>query len=192
MPRKATSPDDLSKLQALPESLAQAIEHAARGLRPLLAREKVPGLDLESAILARGRNGAVAHCPIKLRRAISVADLSKQPHVVGVLIAMGKSSERVTEATLEPGAYAVKLRPVCHDQFAFDLLRSDGTRALAVPALPTRGKPPPPTAMARFYGIDIDINPLDDILNPFHTYICFSFLWWRGCLDFPTPTFPHP
>jgi hypothetical protein len=192
MPRKAPSSGDLSKLQTLPNALAQAIEYAARGLRPLLAREKVAGLDLETAILTRGRNGAVAHCPIKLRRTIRVADLSKRPHVVGVLIAMGRSSERVTAATLDPGTYAVKLRPVGHDQFAFDLLRSDGKRALAVPALQTRGKPPPTTAIARFYGIDIEINPLDDIINPFHTYICFSFLWWRGCLNFPTPTFPYP
>ncbi len=117
MPRKTPSLNDLSKLQALPNSLAQAIEQAARGLGPLLAREKVASLGLETAILARGRNGAVAHCPIKLRRPIRVADLSKRAHLVGVLIAMGRSSERVTEAILEPGAYAVKLRPVGHGQF---------------------------------------------------------------------------
>jgi hypothetical protein len=191
MPRKTPSPDDLSKLEALPKSLSQAIEHAARGLRPLLAREKVAGLDLETAILARSRNGAMAHCPIKLRRPIRVAELSKEPHVVGVLIAMGRFSERVTEAPLEPGAYVVKLRPAGHDQFAFDLLRSDGKRALAVPAMQTHDKPPPATAIA-FYGIDIDIDRLDDVTNPYGSVFCISFLWERACYRSDTPIFPYP
>ena len=75
----------------------------------------------------------------------------------------------------------MQLRRTCADRFAFDMLRADGSRAVA-------GRAEPPEAVAllrpisiRLPGSDIDINRLDDILNPFCDTICISFLGWREC-----------
>ena len=183
---------ELARLADLHEKVPSAFETAARGLRPLLKRERTGGLALEATVLSRGEKGGVAHCPVRLKKPMRVAELFKRPNVVGVVVTTRTARERVTRSRLEPGAYAVRLRPIACDLFAFDLLRADGSCALAAPAELSHAPPPASTTLSRFYGIDIQIDPLDDIINPYHMYICLSFLWWRVCLDFPRPTFPGP
>jgi hypothetical protein len=159
---------------------------ATRALGPLLKREKTGGIATEATIYSRTEQGALAHCPVRLKSPIRVAELYRKPHVIGVVVTPTAVRERVTEVIVPPGAYAVKLRPVDCCGFAFDFIGADGGRALAAPAQMKPGQTPEEgTKLSGFYGIDIEVDPPDDILNPFHTYLCLSFLFWRTCLDFP-------
>jgi hypothetical protein len=191
MPRTSPIPRELAKFSALQEDFSAALSAATRALGPLLKREKTGGIATEAAIYSRTDRGAVAHVPVRLKSPIRVAELYRRPHVIGVLVAPNAIRERVTEVIVPPGAYAVKLRPVSCSEFAFDFIGADGRRTLAAPAQMKPGRTPEENArLSDFYGIDIEIDPPDDILNPFHTYLCLSFLFWRTCLDFPKRPVP--
>jgi hypothetical protein len=186
MPRSSGTPRELAQLAALDKDLSAAMSAATRALGPLLKREKTGGIATESTIYSRTEQGALAHCPVRLKSPIRVAELYRKPHVIGVVVTPSAVRERVTEVIVPPGAYAVKLRPVDCCGFAFDYIGADGGRALAAPAQMKPGQTPEEgTKLSGFYGIDIEVDPPDDILNPFHTYLCLSFLFWRTCLDFP-------
>ena len=191
MPRTSPIPHELAKLAALQEDFSAALSVATRALGPLLKREKTGGIATEAAIYSRTDRGAVAHVPVRLKSPIRVAELYRKSHIIGVIVAPTAVRERVTEVIVPPGAYAVKLRPVACCGFAFDFIGADGGRVLAAPAqLKPGGTPEDNARLKDFYGIDIEIDPPDDILNPFHTYLCLSFLTWRTCLDFPKPKGP--
>jgi hypothetical protein len=181
---KRTTGRSLSRFVQVGTSLQDAFGQAARGLRPVLEREGARDVDQRTVIFSRVGKGVVAHAPVRLGRPIQLRELLAKPHAVGVLMATQPLQERVTQAVLEPGTYVVKLRPVCPGKMAFDWIGADGKRAIATP---TDARPSTIELRIRIrvLGFDIDINELDDIINPFNDVICISFLHWRVCFDFP-------
>ncbi len=147
-------------------------------------------LSTERAIVSRVAGGVVSHAPIRLRRPIRVGQLYKRPHAVAALMTTRSLVDCLTQTTVVPGVYAVSLRPAGHDTFALDLYDSRGKRVLATSA-DRKPMPPLPRALSvTILGIDVDIDPLDDILNPYKHLICISILEWRRCFEIPPWIWP--
>lgn len=191
MPRTSTGKRTPPVLHTAHESIAAAWKQAARDLKPAFARLGGGELDLERGIVSAVPGGVVSHAPIRLRRPKRAADLWQRPHVVAALLTTRSLVDLVTEAIVLPGAYAVRLRPAAgHGRFAFDLHDATGKRVLATAA---DSKPTAAAARARSlscFGVDVDIDQLDDIVNPFEHVICLSFLEWRWCFGVPRWIWP--
>ena len=182
---RTTAPNNLRELAATETSLAAALREAVRPLRPALRRLKVRDIDMETAILSRVGAGAIAHAGVRLTRPIREIDLYRRPHVLGCLATTQPLEDLVTEAVLRPGAYVVQLRPVGGLDFAFDLLDAKGQRVIALPAHGGHSQKPGGGTTISIFGIDIEINNPDKILNPFKNLVCLSFLHWSWCFTVP-------
>jgi len=165
--------------------LTDALTQAAVSLRPLLRRMRADEISGATAILSRVGDAVLAHAPVRLRRPLREGDLYQRPHIVGMVVTTSALDERVTRTRLVPGVYAVTLRPVCGETFAFDLLDAGGERCLAAPAQAHKAAERQSARRISPFGFDVDIDNLDDIVNPYAHVICVSFLHWRVCFDIP-------
>lgn len=190
MPRASTTKRVPPLLHAAHESITAAWKQAARELKPALAKLGGAELDLERGIVSAVPGGVVSHVPVRLRRPMRGAELWKRAHVVAALMTTRSLIDRVTEAVVLPGSYAVRLRPAGRERFAFDLHDAAGRRVLATGA---ENKPMAMAARSQSlgcFGIDVDIDELDDILDPFKHVICVSILEWRWCFTVPPWIWP--
>ena len=183
--RPGSAPNYLRGLAETETSLAAALSEAVRPLRPALRRLKVHDIDVGTAILSRVGGGGIAHAGVRLKRPIRELDLYRRPHVLGCMATTQPLEDRVTEAVLSPGAYVVQLRPVGGLDFAFDLLGAKGQRVISVPAHGGPSQKPGGGTTIKIFGIDIEINNSDKILNPFKHLVCLSFLHWSTCFTVP-------
>lgn len=190
MPLKESSRHDCSKhLLAAAGSIDSAWQRAARDLDDILKKLGASRLAIDSAIVTRIPGGVVSHVPVRVQRPIKFGDFHRRPHAVAALLTTFPLVDRLTERTVEPGSYVVRLRPAGHEKFALDLFEPNGERSLSTLA-EQKPSPPSPRFSFRFLGIDVDIDPPDDILNPFKHLICLSFLHWRTCFEVPTKIWP--
>lgn len=171
-------------------ALAAAWEPAGRRLAPLLKKLGAAGLARERALATRVPGGMVSHVPTVLPKPVRYAELFERTHAVGALQTTRSLVSRVTQTTLLPGTYLVSLRPAGRETLAFDFLAPNGDRVFGTVAHAKMQQQVPPGISIRFLGIDVDIDPPDDILNPFKHLICVSFLHWRTCFEVPTWIWP--
>jgi hypothetical protein len=88
-----------------------------------LGTEGLRRLRLDSMIFCPVGGGVVAHALFKPKRAITIENLRRYAPIVGVQANTIPLIDPVTGTALKPGVYAVRLRPVGGDRFAFDYHR---------------------------------------------------------------------
>lgn len=190
MPRATTPKPIPPRLHAAHETITAAWTQAARDLKRVFKQLGGAELMSDRAIASKVPGGIVSHAPIRLRRRLRLGDFYERPHLVAGLMTTRSLVDRLTQATVLPGTYAVSLRPAGHDALALDLFDLEGRRVLATSADPKKTTPLARAASVTILGIDVDIDPLDDILNPFKHLICLSILEWRRCFEIPPWIWP--
>lgn len=180
----------LPLLEAADAALASAWKAQARSLAPLLKRLGTAGFSRDAAIATRVPGGIVSHAPTLLRKAIRFEELFARPHAIAVVQTTRSLVTRTTQAILLPGTYVVRLRPTGRESLAFDFLDAKGGRVLGTYAHAKLQQQVPQGHSIHILGIDVELDPPDDILNPFRHLICLSFLRWRTCFTVPTWIWP--
>jgi len=184
MTRKAQSHTTGSELLLkLRPALTDTIDRIAHTLQPALAREKAGAVAVESGIVCHVHGEIVVLAPIQLQRPLQLADLHGRPYVAAVLATTHALEDCVTRTVLNPGAYLLRLRPCGPERFAFDFLGADGEHKLSTTTDAYERKATLRPMSFSKWGINIDIDKLDDIVNPFCHTICISILHWRRCFE---------
>ena len=169
-----------------------------RDLGKMLGADALRRLRTDRMILTPAGPGMVAHASFKTPSPLTRENLRRHAAIVAVQVNTIPLIDPITVTALEPGVYAIRLRPVGRTRFAFDYLR-EGEK---LPVFSTEAEP-----VARQQGplgrlwdsIDIivrwptpdDPQYPDDLLPPGTPgRFCISILEWAKCWDWDWPRLP--
>lgn len=170
-----------------------------KDLGRLLGADGLRRLRTDRMIFSPAGPGIVAHASFKTRRPLTLENLRRYAPIVAVQVNTIPLIDPITRTALEPGTYAIRLRPVGGTRFAFDYLR-EGDK---LPVFSTSAEP-----VARQQGplgqlwdsIDIIIRwPIPEDPEPHELLppgtpgrLCISILSWDKCWDWDWPEIDWP
>jgi hypothetical protein len=148
-------------------------------LKPVLGDRGLRRLSKDLAIATSAGGGVVMHAPLELERSVPFARLLRERRLVGALVTTSSLYDPLSHKPLEPGAYAVGLRPLGRDEVAFDFYGSRGKPAISMLARNT--DTPEENAVPAMFDVDITRGGIDSFVPPGQVVICLSFYHWFVC-----------
>jgi hypothetical protein len=184
-----------SRFVALNGSREQARDAFAalvkRELGPALGADMLRRLRVDRMIIIPAPRGVIAHASFKPRRPLTRANLRRHAPIVGVQVNTVPLIDPVTGTALEPGVYAVRLRCVGGDRFAFDYHRRQGPphfSTLAQTSAQEIGEPQDTLDADIIFPPGDDPNTLIPPGDP--GYCCLSLFGWSKCWRWDWPEWP--
>ena len=169
-------------------------------LGKLLGADALRRLRTDRMIITPAGPGVVAHASVKSQRPLTLENLRRHAPIVAVQVNTVPLIDPITLTALEPGTYAVRLRPVGRTRFAFDYFRAgEKLPVFSTTAEPVAQQQGP---LGRLWdSIDIivrwptpdDATYPDDLLPPGTPgRFCISILHWSKCWDWDWPEIDWP
>lgn len=183
--------------EAQAELLAQFDRLITDSLGPLLGKARLAAVRRDLAIATSVGGGVVVHAGVKSKGTMTLHRIAKEKPIVGVLANTIPLIDPVTLATLKPGAYVVRIRPLGRDAVVFDYFTEKSGPVFSAVGEPT--KPVPTDRTAPLLGLaDVDVDlPWDpDSLSPpeddTRGLFCMSILHWKKCWHWDWPDIDWP